>query len=261
MRRVTQEPGYVLHRYDWSESSLIVEVFTRAHGRLALVAKGAKRPSSNFRPVLLPLQRLHLSWGGDAEIRALKSAEWAGGHVMPTGDALLSGCYANELLMRLLAREDAHPALFDAYAALVQVLAESVSAAVGSGASEQLAAAALRAFELLLLRETGHLPALHVQTLTLATLEGQQPYTLVAEGGLRAAGQPDEPALPGQAWQQLAAALDDPAPFAALTLACAHLPGPRRTALRQLLRQLLHYHCGPRMLRTRQLMMDLQALR
>ena len=114
MKRVTHEPGYVLHHYDWSESSVIVEAFTRAHGRVALVAKGAKRPSSNFRPVLLPLQQLALSWGGDAEIRTLKSAEWGGGQVMPTGDALLSGYYANELLMRLLAREDAHPRLFDA---------------------------------------------------------------------------------------------------------------------------------------------------
>ena len=69
MKRVAHEPAYVLHHYDWSESSVIVEAFTRAHGRVALVAKGAKRPSSNFRPVLLPLQPLSLSWGGDAEIR------------------------------------------------------------------------------------------------------------------------------------------------------------------------------------------------
>ena len=103
-KRFSDEPAYVLHRYDWSESSLILEVFTRRQGRIALVARGAKKPSSNFRPVLLPLQRLHVAFGGDAEIRNLKSAEWQGGHVMPTGDALLSGYYLNELLMRLLAR-------------------------------------------------------------------------------------------------------------------------------------------------------------
>ncbi|WP_408908569.1 DNA repair protein RecO [Variovorax paradoxus] len=121
--RVSHEPAYVLHRYDWSESSLILEVFTRHHGRIALVAKGAKRPSSNFRPVLLPLQPLEINYGGDAEIRTLKGAEWMGGHVMPTGDALLSGYYLNELLLRLLARDDAHEALFDAYGGVVQVLA------------------------------------------------------------------------------------------------------------------------------------------
>ena len=106
-RRISDEPAFVLHRYDWSESSLILEVFTRHHGRIALVAKGAKKPSSNFRPVLLPLQPLRVAFGGDAEIRTLKGAEWVGGQVMPTGEALLSGYYLNELLLRLLARDDA----------------------------------------------------------------------------------------------------------------------------------------------------------
>ena len=108
-RRFADEPAYVLHRYDWSESSLILEVFTRNHGRIALVAKGAKRPTSSFRPILLPMQPLHLAFGGDSEIRSLKSAEWQGGHVMPTGDALLSGYYLNELLLTLLARDDPPP--------------------------------------------------------------------------------------------------------------------------------------------------------
>lgn len=65
-RRFTDEPAFVLHRYDWSESSLVLEVFTRHHGRIALVAKGVKRPTSQFRPVLLPLQPLQITWtGGD----------------------------------------------------------------------------------------------------------------------------------------------------------------------------------------------------
>jgi len=145
-RRIADEPAYVLHRYDWSESSLIVEVFTRHHGRIALVAKGAKRPSSSFRPILLPMQRLHLAFGGDAEIRSLKSAEWQGGHVMPTGDALLSGYYLNELLLTLLARDDPHPALFDIYARVVEVIASQHG---------EVLQAALRSYELLLLREVG----------------------------------------------------------------------------------------------------------
>jgi DNA repair protein RecO (recombination protein O) len=180
--RVSHEPAYVLHRYDWSESSLILEVFTRHHGRIALVAKGAKRPSSNFRPVLLPLQPLQLNYGGDAEIRTLKGAEWMGGHVMPTGEALLSGYYVNELLLRLLARDDAHEALFDAYAGVVQVLASD-----HAGAQAATQAAALRAFELLLLREVGLLPSLDAQTLTLEPLvaDALQPG---AEAGLRLAG-------------------------------------------------------------------------
>ena len=123
MKRIHHEPAYVLHHYDWSESSLILEAFTRHHGRTALVAKGAKRPSSNFRPILLPLQPLSIGYGGDGEISTLKNAEWLGGHVMPSGDALLSGYYLNELLLRLVARDDPYAALFDVYAGVVRVLA------------------------------------------------------------------------------------------------------------------------------------------
>jgi DNA repair protein RecO (recombination protein O) len=245
-RRTTgDEPAFVLHRYDWSESSLILEVFTRHHGRIALVAKGAKRPSSNFRPVLLPLQPLRIAFGGDAEIRTLKGAEWVGGQVMPTGDALLSGYHVNELVLRLLPRDDPHPALFDAYAAAVQVL--------GSEHGEALQPA-LRAFELLLLREAGFLPSLDAQSTTLTRLEAGARYALVPEGGLVLAAD-DRPSLAGAQWERLQQALDDPAPFHATLRAAAEMP-----ELKPQLRQLLHYHCGVSTLRTRQLMLELQAL-
>ncbi len=247
MKRIADEPAYVLHRYDWSESSLILEAFTRHHGRVALVAKGAKRPSSGFRPVLLPLQPLRLAFGGDAEIRTLKGAEWVGGHVMPTGDALLAGCYLNELLLRLLAREDPHPALFDAYAAAVQVLASVHGDALQP---------ALRAFELVLLREIGLLPVLDAQTLTLAPLDDRAPYSLVPEGGLIAADRPDRASLSGRHWVALQRALDDEAPFHAALRVCAVAAAD----IKPQLRTLLHYHCGVSTLRTRQLMIDLQAL-
>jgi DNA repair protein RecO (recombination protein O) len=247
-RRFSDEPAFVLHRYDWSESSLIVEVFTREHGRIALVAKGAKRPSSNFRPVLLPLQPLHLAFGGDAEIRTLKSAEWVGGQVMPTGDALLAGFYLNELLLRLLARDDPHPLLFDAYADAVAVLA--------SGHGEALEPA-LRSFELLLLREIGLLPALDLETGTQAPLEPGLRYSLLPEGGVVRTGEADgRPTLTGEQWIALQRALEQPAPFpAALRLAAAALG-----ELKPQLRAVLNYHCGTGTLRTRQLMIDLQNL-
>ena len=247
-KRISDEPAFVLHRYDWSETSLILEVFTRHHGRVALVAKGAKRPSSSFRPVLLPLQLLHVAYGGDAEIRNLKSAEWAGGQVMPTGDALLSGYYLNELLLRLLARDDPHPRLFDAYAAAVSILASEHGDALEP---------ALRAFELLLLREIGLLPTLDMQTLTMAPLDLAAPYSLVAEAGLIAAGEDDERAsLPGAQWIALQQALDDPAPFHA----AAHEAAAVNAELKPQLRALLHYHCGVGTLRTRQMLIDLQSL-
>ena len=246
-RRIADEPAFVLHRYDWSESSLILELLTRHHGRIAVVAKGAKKPSSNFRPVLLPLQPLHVAFGGDAEIRTLKSAEWLGGQVMPTGEGLLSGYYLNELLLRLLARDDPHPPLFDVYAATVRVLSTDDPLTLQP---------ALRAFELLLLREIGLLPTLDAQTATLAPLAPGQRYSLRPEGGL-VEWQDDDArgSLAGAEWVGLQQALDDPAPFHATLRQVAVLP-----ELKPQLRALLHYHCGVSTLRTRQLMMDLQAL-
>ncbi|MBL0423135.1 DNA repair protein RecO [Ramlibacter sp. AW1] len=246
-RRISDEPGYVLHRYDWSESSLILEVFTRHHGRIALIAKGAKRPSSSFRPVLLPLQPLRLAFGRDGEIRALKDAEWVGGQVMPVGDALLSGYYLNELLLRLLARDDPHPPLFDHYASTVQVLASEHGEALQP---------ALRAFELLLLRDLGLLPSLDVQTLALAPLDSQEPYSLVPEAGLVQSSPDERASLPGADWIALETALRDPVPFFAVLRQVAGA----LNALKPQLRNLLHYHCGGAPLRTRQLMMDLQSL-
>ncbi|MBC7618363.1 MAG: DNA repair protein RecO [Candidatus Saccharibacteria bacterium] len=246
-KRISDEPAYVLHRYDWSESSLILEVFTRNYGRIALVAKGAKRPSSSFRPVLLPLQKLHVAFGGDAEIRTLKSAEWQGGHVMPTGDALLSGYYLNELLLALLARDDPHPSLFDIYANVVAVLASEHGEALQ---------AALRTYELLLLREIGLLPQLDQQTMTLGALESESRYCLVPEGGLRLAHSEDRGAMCGWQWTELQAALQDSAPFTTTLRACAGVMAD----LKPQLRALLHYHCGVKTLRTRQMMIDIQAL-
>lgn len=247
-RRISDEPAFVLHRYDWSESSLILEVFTRNHGRIALVAKGVKRPSSSFRPVLLPLQRLHVAFASEGEIRPLKSAEWAGGQVMPTGEALLSGYYLNELVIRLLARDDAHPRLFDAYASAVQVLASEHGDALQP---------ALRTFELLLLREIGLLPTLDAQTSTLAPLEAGALYSLLPEAGLvEARDEGARGALPGSDWAALQDALDDAAPFnTTLPITAALMP-----ALKPQLRALLHYHCGVEVLRTRQLMLDIQSL-
>jgi DNA repair protein RecO (recombination protein O) len=246
-KRVSDEPAFVLHRYDWSETSLIVEVFTRHHGRIALVAKGAKRPNSSFRPILLPLQPLHVAFGGDAEIKTLKSAEWQGGHVMPSGDALLSGYYLNELILTLLARDDPHPGLFDVYANVVRVIASEHG---------EVLQTALRTFELLLLREIGLLPQLDVQTMTLHPLEPDTRYTLVPEGGLRQAHAQERAHLSGAQWTVLQDAVAEAAPFTTTLRACAEV----MSELKPQLRTLLHYHCGVKTLRTRQMMIDIQSL-
>lgn len=246
VKRYADEPGFVLHRYDWSESSLILDVFTRHHGRVALVAKGAKRPTSQLRPVLLPLQPLLLAWGGDAEVRTLKAAHWRGGHVMPVGESLLSGTYFNEMLLKLLARDDPHPVLYDGYALAVQQLAHRIVPD----------AAVLRAFELLLLREVGYLPSLSEEGSSLAPLEHDAWYVLETEGGLAWAPSPQRGALQGAHWLDIQTALNQDVPYTALVHACR----PCMSALQPVLRHLLHYHSGVRSFKTRQMMLDVQAL-
>lgn len=254
-KRVADEPAYVLHSYDWSESSLILEVFTRHRGRVALAANGAKKPTSNFRPVLLPLQPLRVTYAlgaeGNAEIHSLRGAEWVGGHVMPTGDALLSGLYLNELLLRLLARDDPYAALFDVYGGVVRVLA---------GTQGEALEPVLRAFELVLLRELGLLPNLGEETMTLSALSARSRYMLVPEGGLRQAAAGERAALTGAQWQALEQALGSGTAQASVYTATLRAAAPVALALKSQLRALLQYHCGSPLLRTRQLMMDLQNL-
>ena len=243
--------AFVLHRYDWSESSLILDLFTREQGRVAVAAKGAKRPYSQLRAVLLPFQRIQVALGRVAtdesasEVQNLRGAEWAGGESMLTGAALFSGFYLNELLMKLLARHDPHSALFDAYAQTLPALALIEDAPVE---------AALRAFELTLLREIGVLPDLSVATLTQQHVLEAEPYSLLPEAGV-GAPRPAEAQIAGAVLIGLQAALEHGS-VPALQQACLRaLP-----ELKVLLRGLLHYHLGSSTLRTRQVMMQLQSL-
>lgn len=144
LARVHETPGYVLHATAWRETSLIVQAFSRDHGWVTLVAKGAKRPHSVLRPALSVFQPLLLSWTGGAEVKTMTRAECAGVHPLP-GPAMMSCWYMNELMFRLLPREDPHPGLFDAYVIALQQLAAG-----------QTAAGALRRFEWTLLKETGY---------------------------------------------------------------------------------------------------------
>jgi DNA repair protein RecO (recombination protein O) len=142
--RVQDSAGYMLHATAWRETSLVVQAFSRDHGCVALVAKGAKRPYSMMRPVLSAFQPLALSWSGAGEVKTLNRVELAG--IRPLGGtALMSAWYMNELVLRLLPREDAHPLLYDAYDKALEQLA-----------SGSRVAGALRRFEWMLLREIGY---------------------------------------------------------------------------------------------------------
>lgn len=241
--------AFVLHSWDWSETSLIVELFTRERGRVVVAAKGAKRPYSQLRAVLLPFQRLSVQLGRTpadeaAEVHVLRSAEWSPGPTMPGGAALFAGFYLNELLLKLLARQDPHPRLFDAYAGTLLAI---------RGADEVDVQLAMRAFELRLLRELGVLADLATETLTLQPVRPQQAYVLHAESGVVAGGRDD--ALPGATLVLAEEALAHDGIDAlrdALRSATA--------AWRQPLRQLLQYHLGSPTLRTREVAADVHKL-
>ncbi len=148
-RRAHNEPGFVLHAYPYRETSLVVEVLTRRAGRMAMLARGARRPRSSLRGILLAFQPLRLSWSGATELVTLTGAEWAGSATPLAGTGLMCGFYLNELVLKLLAREDPHEALFDAYASSLARLAAG-----------EAHAPVLRAFERRLLAELGYAPLL-----------------------------------------------------------------------------------------------------
>jgi len=148
-KRADHEAGFVLHTYAYKETSLIVEAFTRKFGRVSLLARGARRPRSAMRGVLLSFQALSLSWSASTELGNLSGAEWSAALRPLRGRGLMCGFYLNELLLRLLAREDPHEALFDYYdAALLRLAAGTDLASI------------LRNFEKRMLAELGYAPVL-----------------------------------------------------------------------------------------------------
>ncbi|WP_216797385.1 DNA repair protein RecO [Candidatus Vallotia tarda] len=170
--RIAEQLGFVLHTYPYRETSLIIDAFTRSHGRLALLAKGAKRPYSALRGVLQTFQPLALSWAGKSKMRTLTKAEWVGGMRPLASDALLCGFYVNELLVRFCAQEDPHIALFDHYLLTLARLAH-----------QEPAVQVLRSFELLLLRETGFASSLD-KTVTRQSVVTGRSYVFDPEKGL-----------------------------------------------------------------------------
>lgn len=148
--RVQDTTGYLLHATAWRETSLILQLLTHEHGVVALVAKGAKRPHSVLRPVLSAFQPLNVSWSGSGEIKTLTRADCIG--ILPLkGRAFMSAWYMNELLLRLLPREDPHPVLFDAYRTALEQLA-----GISETTDRHSVSGSLRRFEWILLQETGY---------------------------------------------------------------------------------------------------------
>jgi DNA repair protein RecO (recombination protein O) len=246
--------AYLLHSWDWSESSLILDAFTREQGRVTVLAKGAKRPYSQLRVVLLSFQAMQINLGRmpeQSELQALKSAErLAGAAPMPSGEALFSGFYMNELLMKLVARHDPHPRLFDAYAFALSALSNGP----GAQTEDTATPSALRVFEWVLLQELGHLPDLSVVTSTQQELQTDAHYDVWPDVGVRLAPK-DTMGLPAQTLINIQAALLHGS-FEALRQACERdLPSLKAT-----LRRLLQHHLGSSTLQTREVLLSLQRV-
>lgn len=171
-RRADYQAAYVLHTYPYKETSLIVEAFTRNFGRVALLARGARRPRSAMRGVLLSFHPLRLSWSASAELGTLISAEWSGALQPLGGRALMCGFYLNELLLRLLPRDDPHEALFEVYAESLRQLSGGVAQA-----------SVLRSFEKRLLCELGYAPLLEREAVSGAPIEPSRRYLYEPDRG------------------------------------------------------------------------------
>jgi len=236
------EPAFVLHSYPFRETSLILDVFSRQHGRLPVMARGARRPKSSLRGVLMNFQPLLLSWFGKGEVRTLHSAEWQGGQPYLQGTALMCGFYLNELLLNLLARDDPHEQLFDYYRATLHRLAHETDHA-----------ATLRCFEKHLLQELGYALVLEREAGGGKAIQAEVCYRYAVErGALPNDSGPDDggaqAGLPVLGKTLLDMAADDYAdPVTA-------------QQSKQLMRVLLNHHLGGKTLHTRGLIKDLQKL-
>jgi DNA repair protein RecO (recombination protein O) len=238
--RHKEQAGFVLHSYPYQETSLIVEMFTREFGRVAMVAKGAKRPHSPLRSVLMPFHGLTLDWSGRSELKTLRTAEWRGAFRLLGGRSLICGFYLNELLLKLLHRDDPHEALFDAYEQTLQALLDGADHAV-----------ALRCFEKRLLSELGYALMLDCDAETHQPLQAQHRYQYIIDRG------------------PVALAAQSPAPGSGLELLGQTLldmhhdnyaSATTQHQSKSLMRLLIGHYLGHQPLHSRQLLIDLHDL-
>ncbi|MDA5536473.1 DNA repair protein RecO [Yersinia mollaretii] len=138
--------AFVLHGRPYSETSLMLDLFTEGEGRMRVLAKGARGRRSNLKGCLQPFTPLLVRWTGRGEVKTLRSAEPVSLALPLSGSMLYSGLYVNELLSRVLEHQTNYSALFFDYLHCLQSLA-------GSDGSPEYA---LRQFELAILAHLGY---------------------------------------------------------------------------------------------------------
>ena len=233
--RVNLQPGYLIHQRAYRDTSALLEVLTRDYGRVGLVARGARSARSRLRGILQPFRPLLLSWGGRGELGTLAGLEPGGAAPPVTGASVFSGFYLNELVLRLLARQDPHPEMFEAYA-------EALAALHGAGEEP-----ALRLFEKRLLEALGYGLLLDAEADNGRPVDPRRLYLYHLERGPVAVDRPQAGlSLPGRSLLALHAGVFEDAESlrdakrllkAALSLYLGDRPLKTRTVLRQLRRR------------------------
>jgi DNA repair protein RecO (recombination protein O) len=229
--------AFVLHSYPFKETSLIVELFTRDFGRVAVIAKGARRPKSALRGMLLAFQPLLVSWSGKGELHTLVRAERHGRYQSLRGLPLICGFYLNELLIKLLARHDAHERLFDTYGRTLVALV-----------AQEEPGATLRTFEKNLLSELGYAVLLD-RDISSHPIAAERRYTYVLERGPVCAS--DDAAVNGV--ELIGQTLID-------IQADVYSSAITQQQSKVLMRTLINHYLGDQVLHTRRLLRDLQEL-
>jgi DNA repair protein RecO (recombination protein O) len=170
--RIALQPAFVLHSKPFRDTSLLVDLLTLNHGRIHVLARNARGLKSRFKNLVQPFTPLLTSWSGKSDLVYLSQVEACGVPYHLTGDCLLSGFYLNELLVRLLHRHDAHPAVYDAYQAALIGLQDKTN-------PEKV----LRLFELRLLAEIGYGLELQKEAHTQLEIVAENFYRYDAELG------------------------------------------------------------------------------
>lgn len=227
------KPAFVLHRRRYGDSSLLIDLFSQAHGRVAVIAKGALSGRGTRASLLQPFVPLLADWRGRGEVQTLTGVEQAGVGIGLKGKSLYCGLYLNELLVRLSHRADPQLLLFAQYGQTLTALA------AGEDPDP-----VLRRFELALLQSLGAVAELSLEADGQTPIDPSGRYRLDPEAGPRRSGDSDPQAVSGETLLRLAQSDE--------------LPEPWRREARLLLRGILAHHLGDRPLKSRELFRTLQ---
>jgi DNA repair protein RecO (recombination protein O) len=172
---VEREPAYLLHQRPYRNSSQLLECMTLRHGRVGLVAQGSRRAGTGSRALLQPFVPLRLSWVRRGELGRLVDVEAAAPALALTGTRLMSGYYVNELMLRLLPRDDSNADAFSCYSDCLNALSAAPSVA-----------RALRLLEYRLLQALGFGLQLSNDVISNSPIEADKHYTFDFDSGPRA---------------------------------------------------------------------------